>query len=155
MVLRIDWTMYRDLERKRGGAGELDSVDLAWEGTRDIAQKICSHAFTEHRPIYEVFRESILPGCKKQGDEWVSPKELLHIAMYCGPQHNWAEAIVVLYFALQLNPGNVRKRIRDIFEQAGRTRKPDRITQIDIVNAEFYLGLPDGTLRDLETGGRL
>ena len=111
-----------------------------------IGEQIRAHAWKHRLPVWQVFRDSVVSAFTAGA---LSEKELISIAAACSPAINPGDvaAITVLYFALDLNRENARKRIFEIYHEAGFGLE-DKFSRLSFRDAEVHLGLPSGTLHD-------
>ncbi|MBI4118487.1 MAG: hypothetical protein HY455_03065 [Parcubacteria group bacterium] len=144
-----------DLDQYRGPAPKRNLE------SRLIGQRIQAHARKHRLPMWQVFRDTILTEFQKGV---LTPHELVATAAQCGPDssHSWTDAVVILYYALGLNPANAREKLFAVWKQipgidgVGKTTLPtpdgkgsdlgESMTASAFWNAEIYLGLPTGTL---------
>ncbi len=137
--MNIDVAKYRN---KQGS--------LSGYGHRMIGQAIQRIANERKLAVHEVFASLILAKLSEAPHpERLTPQELIWTACQCGPEtsHNYTDAIVLLYRAMNLTPQTAAKQLWQLFKKAD-VEIESHLNRPSFYDAEFYLGLKRGTLFD-------
>jgi len=104
----------------------------------------------DYRQIFrDVFKDFVKSRLSRPGAEGLNISEIVSLALQSVPNRTFAEGIMLLYYVFDLNPGNARKELLAMLEEA-HFRMTDRFNRNQFIVAEDYLGLRRGTLYDLD-----